>query len=107
MAREYSVRSCAYRAILAHENEHVAFANKLITRYGPRLRSALTSLLIPKARASWLVDTVGDGVRMADSLIERLLKPIWEEIKVEADKGNARIDLPISYKRVQDRCRDW
>ncbi len=48
VASEYAPGSCQYQAILAHEYEHVDVAKRVMRGYEQRIRSALTSLSIPR-----------------------------------------------------------
>ncbi len=107
VAREYSTRSCAYRAVLAHEQQHVKISKEQLTRYAPRIRYALTSLLIPKPRAPKKVASLDEAIDVIDSLFGKLLQPIYQEMKAATDKAHGLIDSPQSYKRVRKQCRNW
>ena len=107
VAKEYRKTSCAYRAILAHEREHVAIAQSYLKRYAPRIRTALTSLLIPDPGSPLLVDSAEAAEREIEALFAELLQPIYQEMHASIDKAQAKLDTPQAYRRVHRRCRDW
>ena len=107
VASEYSPRSCAYQAILAHEQRHVKFAKEYVTRYAPRLRSVLTSLRIPKPGSAKLTPSMDHARVDMDTVFSELLTPVFEELNVEHQKAQARVDLPQEYARVRRRCKKW
>lgn len=107
VASEYSPRSCAYQAILAHEQRHVKIAKKYVTRYAPRLRSVLTSLRIPKPGSAKLAPSMDRARADMDTVFTELLAPVFEELNAEHQKAQARADLPQEYARVRRRCKKW
>ena len=107
VASEYSPRSCAYQAILAHEQRHVKIAKKYVTRYAPRLRSVLTSLRIPKPGSAKLAPLMDRARADMDTVFTELLAPGFEEVNAEHQKAQARTDLPQESARVRRRCKKW
>lgn len=107
IAREYAPDSCAYRAILEHEKQHVAIARKNIQRYVPRIKSTLASLLIPKARKPKWFDSAAAGEADMERIFDQLMAPIHREINVVLKREQGRIDTPQSYARVRRKCKNW
>ena len=107
VANEYRKTSCAYRAILAHEKEHVAIAQAYLKRYEPLVRKALTSLLIPDPGSPVLVDSAAAAEQEIEALFKELLHPIYQEMHASIGKAQAKLDTPQAYRRVHRRCRDW
>ncbi|MDH3474693.1 MAG: hypothetical protein OEM59_13490 [Rhodospirillales bacterium] len=107
VAREYRSDSCAYRAILEHEKQHVAIARRNIQRYLPRIKSALASLIIPKARTPKLVASMAAGEADMERILDKLMTPIQNEIDAVLTREQAKIDTPESYARVRAKCSDW
>jgi hypothetical protein len=107
VAREYRSDSCAYRAILEHEKQHVTIARRNIQRYLPRIKSALASLIIPKARAPKLVASTAAGEADMERILDKLMTPIQNEIDAVLTREQAKIDTPRSYARVRGKCSDW
>jgi hypothetical protein len=107
VASEYSPRSCAYQAILAHEQRHVKIAKKYVTRYAPRLRSVLTSLRIPKPGSAKLTPSKAHGAAEMDTVFNELITPVFERLNAEHQEAQARADLPQEYARVRRRCKKW
>jgi hypothetical protein len=107
IAAEYDERSCAYREILKHEKAHVRVARENLERYAPRVRYALTSLLIPKPTAPKQVASPEAAKTEMNKLFAKLLKPVYEEMLDALVKAQRALDTPASYRRVKQRCRNW
>ncbi len=107
IAKEFGTRSCQYQAVLDHEKDHVRVAQDNLERYYPRMRSALTSLLIPTGRAPQIVASPEQAKREVDALIRKLLWPVSRNMFADVNKAQAAVDSPEEYRRVQRRCRNW
>ena len=107
IAREYAPDSCAYRAILEHEKQHVDIARKNIRRYVSRIKSTLASLLIPKARKPKLIASMAAGEDEMERIFEQLMAPIHREIDAVLAREQGKIDTPQSYARVRRKCKNW
>ncbi len=107
VASEYDERSCPYREVLKHEQEHVRIARQNLERYAPKVRYALTSLLIPKPNAPKRVQSKAAAKQEMEALYEKLLRPVYEEMLEALIKAQGAIDTPEAYRRVRMRCRNW
>ena len=107
VAKEYRPGSCACRAILAHEQQHVDIARSFVQRYRPCIRSALTSLRIPTARAPSFADSIDRAQARSNSLLQELLQPVYRQLERSMDVAQAEIDTPQAYRRVLRQCADW
>lgn len=107
VAKEYRPGSCNYKAILAHEMEHVKVARDYLKRHVPRLRFALSSLLIPKPRSAILVDSPEEAKREVGALFQKLIHPVYEEFLRAMGEAQAKVDAPREYKKVRRRCKKW
>ena len=107
VAKEYAPASCAYRAILAHEQQHAEIARTYVNRYAPRIRQALASLLIPKATKPVAAASRETAEAKVDAVLERLVAPVVGELEREMNKAQAAIDTPRSYQGVFRQCNDW
>lgn len=107
VAKEYGPRTCPYRVILEHEKGHVRAAQKNLKRYAPRVRSALTSLLIPTGREPVAVASPEDAEREVRALSRELLEPVYEQMIESLHRTQAALDTPEEYRRVRRRCRRW
>jgi len=107
IAREYAPGSCPYRAILAHEQAHVAAVRDTVNRFTPRLRWVLTSLRIPTGRRPISVDSPESGTDRLAKLMRELAAPVFEEMAAAVREANAKLDSPASYREVRKHCRDW
>lgn len=107
VAREYRPGSCAYRAVLQHEEEHVAITRRIVEHYGPRLESALTSLLIPTGLRPMVVDSADKAKDEMQALMKELVDPIYREMLTELKQAHGELDSPRSYREARERCPRW
>lgn len=107
IAREYRKGSCEYRAILAHEEEHVRISRATIKRYLPRLHMLLTSLRIPTALRPIHAASLAQAEQDLSALMRDLVHPVYREMARALTREQADLDSPASYRRLFRRCRDW
>lgn len=107
IASDYGTRSCNYREILKHEKEHVRIARANLERYKPKVRYALTSLLIPKSDSPVKVASKEAAEAELRDLFGKLLKPVYQDMIKDLRRTQHAIDTPQSYRRVHDRCDNW
>ena len=107
VASNYRRRSCNYRVILQHEEKHVRAARTNLERYAPRIRFALTSLLIPKGRSPVAVASPEDGEGEMQRLFAKLLKPVYADMHVALRTSQGELDTPQAYRRLFGLCKRW
>ena len=107
VASEYPAGSCQYQAILSHESKHAAAAQAVLDDYVQDIRSALTSLSIPKPPSPLLVGAVSEARQKTQATIEKLLQPVIERLRKTMQETQSRIDSPAEYRRVESQCRSW
>ncbi len=107
VAREYRRGTCPYRAILAHEQQHIRTSRELINRYIPRLRWVLTSLRIPTGQRPVLVGSPEEAKSEVRALMKDLAEPLFREMAKALRTAQAKIDSPASYKRLFKQCKRW
>ena len=107
VAREYRKRSCEYNAILRHEQEHVAIALDNLERYRPKIRAALTSLLLPTPQRPIELASYGNSEEPFDALFKKVLEPVYLDMQADLMRVQASIDTPASYALVRAHCSNW
>jgi hypothetical protein len=107
VAREYRPGSCPYRAVLQHEEEHVAITRRIMEHYAPRLETALTSLLIPTGTRPKVVDSAEDAKGEMQALMKELVDPIYREMMAKLRQAHGELDSPRSYREARKRCPQW
>jgi hypothetical protein len=107
IASDYSRGSCQYNAILSHEKRHAEVARGYLDDYVQTIRSALTSLAIPKPRSPLLVENVTGAQQKTQATIEKLLQPILARLRRDMEAAQGRIDTPAEYRRVEKQCPRW
>lgn len=105
VAKEYKAGTCQFKAILAHENEHVAINNRYQKKFVAAAKKELT-------RFARRMDPfiVKSSYNVEDDLISRLarvMKPLEEEFYLASRRAHQKIDTPRSYQKVRSRCAKW
>ena len=105
VASEYRRDSCAFRAILSHERDHVRVAREYLARFEPRFRQALNSVDVPTpGRPAF---TTGTPKKEVQRIVGNLIQPVYEELNTTMARAQGKLDTPEQYARIQARCNDW
>ena len=107
IAREYRRGSCNYKVTLEHEMQHVKVARKYLGRFVTKMRSTLTSLLIPKPKSAVVIESPAKAKHEAEELLEKLIYSVYKQLRIEIGKAQAKVDSPREYKRVGRKCKNW
>ncbi len=107
VAREYRRGSCPYRAILAHERQHMSTSRAQINRFLPRLRWVLTSLRIPTGGRPIFVSSAEAAKTEVRALMKELAEPLFREIGQALRAAQAKLDSAASYRRLRKACKNW
>ena len=106
----YPAHSCAYQAILDHENEHVAINEQVLQKYKPQIFDALQRYY-SDTRPLMLYRGAEVDAAVDAWLVQKRSPPkissFKRRIQKEREKANKAIDTPKSYRRVRQRCSDW
>jgi len=107
IAREYPVGSCQYKAILEHEGEHVRISRQNLEEFAPRVRRALSSLLIPTGQQPAKVVSAAAARRNVKGISDELLQPIYKQMMASLVRAQKDVDSSEEYARVQRKCKNW
>ncbi len=105
IASEYRRDSCAYRAILSHERDHVRVAREQLNRFAPKFRQALHSRDVPSPNNPGF--TTGSPSTEIETIVAELIGPVFEELNATMAAAQAQLDTPQEYAKIQARCSDW
>ena len=107
VAKEYPVGSCPYRVILAHERKHVRVSRKNLEEYAPRVRRALTSLLIPTGQDPAMVVSAQQARKEVKAISAELLQPVYKDMVNSLVQAQRSLDTPRAYAHVRRKCKNW
>ena len=107
VASEYPWGSCHYKAILAHEEEHVEVARQNLVKFAPLVEKALDSTLIPTGRNAELFKSTKDATEHMLDLSSELLEPVYNSMIRALKTAQKVVDSPQSYARVRSQCSNW
>jgi hypothetical protein len=107
IASEYPVGSYPYRAILAHERDHVRVAKLNLEEFAPRVSRALTSLLIPTGQEPVMVASAKQARKEVKAISNELLQPVYKEMMQSLVQAQKIVDSPRSYAHVRRKCKNW
>lgn len=105
IANAYRRDSCAFQAVLAHEEEHVAINAAVVEDHTARLEAALSTLALegfplagpdPQVLQEVARDHLDSGFRAA-----------LEPMLIERARRNAAIDTEPAYRSLAAQCDRW
>ncbi len=103
--RKYRRGGCNYRAILDHEDEHVAIYRDTLRRYAPWIEERLV-LEVRRLRPVYVGSQEGAADRVKKLLMGKL-RPLVKKMETAAELANAEIDTVTSYRAIHAKCRKW
>ncbi len=103
--RKYKPGSCHFKAILAHEKEHMKINLKVQKKYEKKLRKELEKR-VRNIRPQFSRSPQEAANRISKQLLADI-KPIMKRFHKEKRKANMKIDTPKSYQQVRSQCANW
>lgn len=105
IASDFARGSCQYRAIQAHEQQHVRITEEVMRTAAPRLEEYLR-----RAAAGLAPLRASDPRRAGDAMDDALtgsLKGFMDDLNRQAELANRSIDGDASYAKVAAACKRW
>ena len=103
--RRYKPGSCHFKAILAHEEEHMKINLKVQKKYEKKLRKELEKRA-RDIRPQFFRSSQEAANRISKQLLADI-RPIMKRFQKEKRKANLKIDTPKSYQKVRSQCANW
>lgn len=107
ISNQYPAGSCQYRAVLAHENDHVSINRSTYQRYLKKLKKELGKLALPTRSRPWVVRTQQEASDRVGAMLRSVRDRVEREFMLENRRLNAKIDTLASYRRVSAKCKNW
>lgn len=108
ISSQYPEGSCAYRAILAHENQHVEINRRVLAKYVELMRRALRgNRTIPTKDRPLVAASFKEGQDIISRRIQRIIQPLYRHYQKEVLWDNRMIDTMKNYRRIEEQCKDW
>lgn len=104
LPNRYREGSCARRALLSHEQEHVAINSSSLAASEQRFRNAVQAL---GANFPIHADDVEDARAQAEAVAAEAVEGVRQSVLDEITARNAAIDTEASYRSLQALCSDW
>jgi hypothetical protein len=105
VAQEYQPGSCEHKAVLEHENEHVAIDRRNLIDFAPRMRTTLAARARAQGPAIGRTDKAA-GNYLLDQL-KRAAKDVIDDMNQARERDHGKLDSPASYRATQARCKGW
>ena len=105
IAKEHKKNTCRFKAIAAHEMNHVNISKKLIEEYNGKLKKMIRSYdkLYDKKKV-FKTRNKKQKIAMVQKDYQNFISLIARNMNKELSKRNAAIDTAREYKRVNDMC---
>lgn len=102
---EFPEGSCEYRAVLDHENQHVAIIRSTLAEFAPRARARVEAI-VAQAKP-FTTRTQNGATEAALAPIKTRLSALLREFNELHGARSARIDNPSNYAAVTAMCKNW
>jgi hypothetical protein len=105
VASEFKPGTCEYRAILDHENQHVAVNTAVLREYAPRFRAEVERVLSQQQP----VRTRDPQAGMDQALVAvgRRMSALLNEFQDTTARRNAPLDSSHNYGETGKLCQNW
>jgi len=108
ISSQYPEGSCAYRAILEHEDQHVAINQAVLKKYVALMKRAIRyDRTIPSKDRPLSAGSFKQGQEIIAARIAKIIQPLYRRYKREVQQANRWIDTMGNYRRIQAKCKDW
>lgn len=105
LPREFSPESCAYKAVLAHEQQHVSINQKAFEEFLPLIQQQGETLMqrFSPVRAA----TASAAQAALQKQFERLDFSVFNDMRTAQEERNKAIDTSESYRALEQQCSEW
>jgi len=105
ISRKYRAGTCEFKAILAHEKEHMDINARVQLKYEEKIKKTLRNSA--KAIQPFMTTSQQAAPKSLAARFARDIKPILKNFHEERAAVNARIDTPRSYQKTRSLCANW
>ncbi len=102
---DYRQGSCEYKAVLDHENEHVAIVRAALKEFAPRARARIEAALAQTRPI--LASGQNGSTEQALAPLHAQLSTLLKDFDALHSARSARIDHPSNYAAVTAMCKNW
>lgn len=106
IVREHPPGTCPHAVIRAHEDQHVAIAQKLFVRHAGTVRARFAQV-VQDSRPVIVRGSASEATRRLRDRMLAAMKSTLAAYDREVAAANAVIDTPESYRAETAKCPDW
>jgi len=108
IASNFPRESCEYRAILAHEQDHIRILRKFVREFAPKLKRQVKDIVeTSRTHVITAENNQESGQDQIQKSIINRLESYQNEIMPILKSRQAAIDTPEEYAHVQAQCDNW
>lgn len=102
---KYKPGTCQYNAIIDHEHEHVSTFQNGLKNLKEEFESRIWGIIrnLPPGIGTSPSRASKAAFKYLDYRIRRIKDPIEKRMQIE----NEKIDTPLSYRKLTQRCKSW
>lgn len=105
VGRKYQKGSCAYKAILEHEQEHVRINQHVVDLYFPKVEKELERYA--NSIKPFYTKQLKQATQSIRNQLTFDLKPVLAAFNRDREKENGVIDNAASYSATREKCKGW
>ncbi|WP_158699391.1 hypothetical protein [Magnetospirillum gryphiswaldense] len=106
IVREHPPGTCPHAVIRAHEDQHVAMAQRMFIRHAGTIRARLGQL-VAQSRPSITALAPAQATQVLRDQLMEGLKTTLAAFERDLARANAAIDTPQNYKAETAKCPRW
>jgi len=105
VAAEFKPGTCEYRAVLDHENQHVAVNNRALKEFAPQFRAALEDAL--SREQPMFVRAIPANADASFMPLNRKMSGQLAAFQTLTAERNAPLDSASNYGETAKLCKNW
>lgn len=103
--RKYRPDTCEHRAVVDHENAHIAIYRSILARFAPWVRDRLDDAA--RRLGPVVVASRAQAAKLVQDRLSEKITPILDKLNEATEAANDRIDTRDIYRTITGQCRNW
>ncbi len=103
VANEFQKGTCAFQAVLSHEQKHIDVNRALLNEYGPKIQSRLAAFL--KTQGMFIVPNKDYADKLLRERVKKIVSDLTKEMMEENKRRQKLIDTPQEYAKNNTVCQ--
>ena len=103
--RKYRADTCEHRAVVDHEQAHIAIYRSILARFAPWVRDRLVDAV--RRLGPVVVASRAQAATLVQDRLSEKITTILDKLHEATEAANDRIDTRDIYRTITGQCRNW